>query len=465
MGNLGCIATNDECAEASTFLEVMAFLGKHKYQGAIMWLFNAQFDIEHILKSAGDKDFLQDLYDNGVQRPGVEYNGYHIQYIPKKLMKICKNKHCVTFYDIAQYYRGASLEMAGKQYLPVEYQKDTSSVDRKKIGAEEGYYEQHKAEIMKYCQQDAVATLALAKLIENTFTSKGISFRSPISMAKISETYVYDHYSYPKVPDTPDMNMFHSFAQAAFHGGLFWTLKRGYFRQPLYSFDINSAYPSIMVTLPHWANGVFEGIDEPSGERFGWFLCEFDCQWIPKYDYELNIFTEEYNGYGPVEKVLTNKRKIYPTGMRKQWITAVEYRWMLKHGFPCKFITGCEWRKTKEKYVSPFEWMEKMFNERLKIVEKDKTGMLQYALKILLNGLYLGYERVNGKTCQSRKGLGKMTNFFYASYITAETRLMVADVAMRHPAETIEIATDSVTLTKDVSTFSAICKLIETRRS
>jgi hypothetical protein len=444
MGNLGCIATNDECVEASTFEEVMAFLGKHKYQGAIFWLFNAQFDCEHILKSTGDKDFLLELYEDGVTRPGVEYKGYHIQYIPKKLMKICKNKHCVTLYDIAQFYRGASLEMAGKQYLPEQFQKDTSSVDRVKIGAEEGYYERHRALVLEYCKQDAIATLALAKLIEGTFTSKGISFRTPISMAKISETYVYDHYDYPKVPDTSDMNMYHSFAQAAFHGGLFWTLKRGYFRQPLYSFDINSAYPSVMVTLPHWANGRFSGVNEPSGERFGWFLCEFDCQWIPKYDYELNIFTEEYNGYGPVEKILTNKRKIYPTGMRKQWITAVEYRWMLDNGFPCKFITGCEWHFVKDKYKSPFEWMGTMYNERLKIVEKDKTGMLQYALKILLNGLY-------GKTCQSKKGLGKMTNFFYASYITAETRLKVAEVAMRHPNETIEIATDSVTLTKDIS--------------
>jgi hypothetical protein len=77
-------------------------------------------------------------------------------------------------------------------------------------------------------------------------------------------------------------------------------------------------------------------------------------------------------------------------------------------------------------------------------MKHDKSGMLQYALKILLNGLY-------GKTCQYNHGTGKLTNFFYASYITAETRLKVAEIAMKHPKEAIEIATDSVTLTKDIS--------------
>jgi hypothetical protein len=117
---------------------------------------------------------------------------------------------------------------------------------------------------------------------------------------------------------------------------------------------------------------------------------------------------------------------------------------MKNNGFRCDFGYGYEWIQTKNKYASPFEWMGAMYKERKLIMKHDKSGMLQYALKILLNGLY-------GKTCQSKHGAGKMTNFFYASYITAETRLKVAEIAMRHPQETIEIATDSVTLTKDIS--------------
>ena len=439
LGKVRVIATDEEAAEVETFNDILRFLSKHRYQSAIFWTFNLQFDIEHILKSTGDKDFLRDLYEHGTIRPGIEYRGYLFQYIPRKLFKVCKNKHCFTFYDIAQFYKGATLEKASQQYLGIGKLKN---VDSRCLGEEVGYYESHKNETLEYCQRDAKLTVDLAHKIEDTFNQRGVSFRNPISMAKISEVYLTDHYLYPKV--LPEHYQIHNMAQQSFHGGLFWTLKRGYFRQPLYSFDINSAYPSIMITLPHWANGKFKEVFIPTGAHFGWYGCTFDCCWIPQFQYQKQAFTQQMDGYAPVEVIFNNKRKIYPSGLRKQWITAVEYWWMKNNGFKCDFGYGFEWIQTKNKYVAPFEWMSAMYKERKLIIKRDKSDMLQYAFKILLNGLY-------GKTCQFKHGTGRLTNFFYASYITAETRLKVAEVAMKYPDETIEIATDSVTLTKDIS--------------
>jgi hypothetical protein len=251
MGKLRCLATNEEVIEPSSFGDVVDFLCQHKYRGAIMWLFNMRYDVEHILKMTNDRAFLEEIYAHGVQRPGIEYMGCKIQYIQGKLFKICKNGGCVTFYDIAQFYNGASLEKASKQYLPEKYWKKhgTEGIDARRIGEEAGYYESNRADVLKYCKQDALATLQLAKIIEDTFTNEGISFRNPISQAKISEVYVTDHYQYPKIPK--GLEEAHEWAHQSYHGGLFWTLQRGYFRQPLYSYDINSAYPAVMVTLPH----------------------------------------------------------------------------------------------------------------------------------------------------------------------------------------------------------------------
>ena len=246
LGKIAVIATNEESAEVSTFGEILSFFSKKKYSSAVFWTFNLQFDVEHILKSTNDRAFLQDLYDNGVRRPGIDYQGCKIQYIPGKLFKICRNHRCITVYDIAQFYRGASLEMASQQYLNTGKLKD---VDAKRIGEEAGYYQDNKALVLKYCQRDADLTLRLAKLVEETITSQGISFRNPISQAKISERYVTDNYSYPKIPN--GLEEAHNWAHHSYHGGLFWTLQRGYFREPLYSYDINSAYPSVMASLPH----------------------------------------------------------------------------------------------------------------------------------------------------------------------------------------------------------------------
>jgi DNA polymerase elongation subunit (family B) len=451
MGRLGCIATNEEVTEATTFNEVVSFLTKKKYRSSIFWTFNLQFDVEHILKSTNDRDFLQDLYENGVRRPGLKYQGCNIQYIPRKLFKLCRNGMCGTFYDIAQFFNGASLEKASRQYLPEKYWKDIDTVSAQRIGEEEGYYEEHREEVLKYCQQDSIATLALAKIVEETFTSNGISFRTPISQAKISEMYVRDNYKYPKVPDK--LQEAHSWAHKSYHGGLFWTLQRGYFHQPLYSFDINSAYPSVMSTLPHWGNGEFKWVQTPGDGEYGWYACEFNCPWIPmeefKDGYQIDICYRDKE----LKLTVNPKRIIYPNGTRRAVVTKVEYEWMLSHNYPCRFITGLEWHFIENKYPSPFEWMPRMYRKRIELKQNDSTGMLQYALKILLNGLY-------GKTAQAKKGMGTLTNFFYASYITATTRLQVAEVALKHLGDVIEIATDSVTLTKDISAELPISKAL-----
>jgi DNA polymerase elongation subunit (family B) len=448
LGRLGCIATNEEVIEATTFEDVIAFLTKKKHRSSIFWTFNLQFDVEHLLKTSNDKKFLEDIYYEGVRRPGVKYMGCTFQYIPRKLFKICKNGMCATFYDIAQFFNGASLQKASMQYLNCGKLPD---VDAKKIGDEPGYYQKNLDLVLKYCQRDAQLTLDLAKIVEGTFTGNGISFRTPISQAKISEMYVRDHYKYPKVPDK--LREAHSWAHKSYHGGLFWTLQRGYFHQPVYSFDINSAYPAVMASLPHWGNGSFSWINDPGelGGEYGWYAVEFNCPWIPmeefKDGYQIDICYRDKE----LKLTVNPKRIIYPNGTRRAVVTKVEYEWMKAHNYQCRFITGLEWEHTKDKYISPFEWMPRMYRKRIELKQNDKTGMLQYALKILLNGLY-------GKTAQAKKGMGTLTNFFYASYITAVTRLQVAEIALKNLSAVVEIATDSVTLTKDISAEIPISK-------
>jgi hypothetical protein len=191
-------------------------------------------------------------------------------------------------------------------------------------------------------------------------------------------------------------------------------------------------------------NGSFHWVNELTDAPYGWVAAEFSCPWIPMEEFKAG-YTIDICYRDMEKKILVNpKRIIYPNGTRRQVITKIEYEWMKAHHFPCKFITGLEWSKENDKYKSPFEWMGKVYKKRQEIKDSDKTGMLQYALKIVLNGLY-------GKTAQSKHGMGKLSNFFFASYITAVTRLQVAEVALKNLSAVVEIATDSVTLTKDIS--------------
>ena len=258
MGNLKVIATNEEALEVDTFQDVLDFLNQGKFRGAIFFLFNLRYDSEVILKMSDDMEFLKKLYFEGAKPEGICYTpstqlgggeegtkcNVKIRYIPSKFLRICF-KHgthysCVSFYDIAQFYSGWTLDMVAKKYLG-DYKNPISG---ERIGSEEGYYEAHKAEVLEYCRKDAELTLKAAMLMKKTVESVkmprgSLSFRNPISQAKVSEMYIRDNFKYPKVPQA--VEFFHWLAEKSYHGGIFSTLKRGFFDKELYSYDIRSA--------------------------------------------------------------------------------------------------------------------------------------------------------------------------------------------------------------------------------
>ena len=445
-GNLEVIATNLEAKEVSTFPEICDFLLQRKYRGAIFFCFNLRFDGEAILKTTGDMKFLKEIYENGAK--GVWFNDtIKVRWISSKFLQICagnrkKNKtsYCIRAYDIAQFYQGWTLDKVARKYLN-DYK---NPVDAGRLGEEEGYYEANKDMVLEYCRKDAELTLRAAMLkkesIETVPMKKGkLTFRNPISQAKIAEIYIKENFKYPITPKGIDM--FHYFAYKSYHGGLFSTLKRGYFKQPLYLYDINSAYPFQMKDLPHWGNGKFKVTPTPNkyDTKYGWFFCEFDCEWIPYTEitkgFKIEIRIKKHDIEEEIK--INHKRKLYPEGKRKQWITKIEYEWLKKHGYYVRFIAGFVWLKLNDEYPSPFEWCEDVYKRRKEIVRKDKEDVNQHALKIVLNGSY-------GKTAQAKHGFGSLTNFFYASYITAGTRLQICDVVSQNPEVIVELATDSI---------------------
>ena len=205
-----------------------------------------------------------------------------------------------------------------------------------------------------------------------------------------------------------------------------------------------------MDMLPHWGNGKFEHIEKPDDatSRFAWFLCEFNCPYISYPDFSHPYEVEYcYDEIDPThcETVLMNpKRVVYPTGLRRQWVTKIEYEWMLENGFEPEMRGGVAWQQEKEEYENPFAWIKEVYYARRKIKEMDKEDIKQWALKIAMNGAY-------GKTAQKKKGRGTLTNFFYASYITAGTRVQIYDVMVQKPESIVEVATDSILSTEPLS--------------
>lgn len=434
LGNLALICTDDGYIETDNIDDTLEFLltGKQK-QSKIYFTFNLRFDAQSIIKQIPSKLWKPLWEDNE-----CHYEDYNIFYIPKKLLSISKlrNKHQTKLYDIAQFYKGYNLDRAAKEFLGNDGKNKDISAEQ--IGESRKYYDDNLEKIIEYSIKDAELTKALGLLTKEKFEKFNVDFSNPISPASLSGNFVFSKYFYPRSPEDLKLGKLHQIARSSFRGGFFQTFMRGYFDQPLWDLDLNSAYPSNMIKLPHWGNGTFVMVQDYNelDSDFGWIFAEFDCEYIP------------YNTFRPIsfspDDLLKDDKKgmwatasriIYPSGKRIQVITKLEYDWMKKHNFPVKFIGAVYWVQRDNKHISPFAWMKDFYYERLRIKKLDFA--LQWSMKIFMNGLY-------GKTAQYRHGIGKLTNFFYASYITAMTRMQVAEVVFNNKKSIVNIATDGL---------------------
>lgn len=418
-----------------------------------------------------------------------------------------KRKFDFLFYDIAQFYGHKSLDSCAKKYLKKQKEDYGGWVNKVKRvqnnlmprGELMGYLDRNWIKVGEYCKLDAELTLELTYCMKKGFEDAGVPFKKPLSQASIAGAYI-DFWCRPPKPKPEEpkkeqrepeelkgeqrdpkklirgypkifegtIEEFHNLAEHSYRGGMFENYQRGLIKEPLYDYDINSAYPFEMTKLPHWGNGRFMECSEPSSmevTEYGWYLCEFDCPYIPFAD-TLNTYTIEFlfknfhkefntgveyndeitaldDNTALNEMAVSNPRILYPTGVRRQVVTKIEYDFMKRHNFYCEFLSGFEWLEYKDKYESPFAWVENMFKERLFYKYVTKEDMKQYSLKITLNSTY-------GKTAQQRPFKGKFTNFFYASYITAGVRLRLAEIVHKYREHVIYVATDGICLTCEV---------------
>ena len=456
------IATNEEYIPVSNFSDILDFLNLKKHRGVIFWTWNLRYDTQAILKHLLKENELE---WRDISRALLE-DGYtliknkrviKIRYIQGKKLTIVCNNRVVKFYDIAQFYGKVKLNTAAKDYLKKEKQDYANWVERSQeyqkgehtLKEMQDYLFHNLDDIGEYCRIDAELTLELANYMKNAFEFAGIPFNKPMSQAKIAEDFVLSRGNYPIQPELlgKKMSKYHELAELSYHGGIFETVQRGIFDQEIFDYDINSAYPKTLSRLPHWANGEFKQVETyTDGIEQGWYLVEFDCRWIPFVDTK-NTFTIEQYFNEEAESYKyegANPRILYPTGKRVQVITRIELNFMLKYNYKVKVYGGVEWEQTKNKYESPFSWVAPTYAERQKIIkEYTKADMRQYALKILLNSTY-------GKTAMRKPFRCDMTNLFYASYVTADTRIKIAEVAQNNYKNVIDLATDGICLSKEV---------------
>lgn len=395
--------------------DLLEFLTYDKYRASIQFFFNINYDANAIIK-AMPRENMVDLHETGK----TEIDDCEIFYIPRKLLRITKNKNVYAFYDLFQYYE-TSLERASRQFLNQE--KYTNPINTKILGSSMQYWNDNLEMIIDYCIHDCELTQQLGIILQNTLSDCiGLYPDSYISKAGLTKQYVRKSCNVPDILYVPNNALRYAFN--SYSGGRFEIIKKG-FVGDCSLFDITSAYPFYIRDLIDISNGTwYETESMHESCDYGFYLVKLQTK---------------YRKITPLPYTLPNDCICYPVMDCLMYCTKHELL-AFENYIDYEIIDG--WEFYANKIIYPFrEYVDSIFERKS---QTEKTDYKYNLYKILLNSLYgCFYEKI-----PSRKNemilAGKLFNPIYATMITSQTRIQAFEFAIPFESDVVGFATDSV---------------------
>lgn len=401
-------------------VECLEIIVDKAHKDAIHFGFAFGYDVNMILRDLS-KNHLRVLKDKG----HVMWKRWRIEYLPRKWFVVTDRsiRKTTKIWDTFSFFMKSAVE-AWKEY-DVEV---SETVIRGKLERGDVAYEKLWSDIFPYWKEENEAYVALMEKLRESLHSADLYISAWHGPGAIASHSMAKHRINRSMATGPEP--VNDAAQYAYGGGRFEMFKVGRSANPVYEYDINSAYPFAISQLPNLANGKWRHVLSPTAvARFGVYRVKF----------AVNPFAPISNFHRPMPFLHRDPRgQISFPCVNETWVWSPELWGKAK--FPgLEILEGWEFEEYSED--RPFDWMAQ--NYHIRKLYKAAGNPAQLALKLQMNSMY-------GKMAQ-RVGWNeekllppKWHQLEWAGWVTSYCRAMVFRAALRAGTKLVAFETDAV---------------------
>jgi hypothetical protein len=219
-------------------------------------------------------------------------------------------------------------------------------------------------------------------------------------------------------------------ARSAYIGGHFEPFQAGYYEGPIYSADLNSAYGYTFSRLPSLRNGKW--LYEPKPDRENTADRRLGL-------YHIRYISRNTGGLKPLPHRDPNGTVSWPN-MTEGWFHASE-AYLVRNNPEAEFLEAWLY---EDDGTSPFEWIQEIYEERLKMQETGDAT--EIAHKKAIASLYGQIAQRQG--WERRHAAPRFHQLEFAGAITAECRSLVYSAARSVGSGLVSIDTDGILATR-----------------
>jgi hypothetical protein len=419
--------------------ELLDFICDHPAKDILVG-FAFGYDVTMILRDLADAQkarLFEPRQFGAGHSPFVWFEDFDIDYLPRQYLRVRRVRRIRdpltgkvkrvgvkgslrTIYETFGFFQ--------KSFLKVVEEFNCGSVDERRTIAEskqrrgDDAWRIDQAE-RDYCALECEMLAELMTKLRDYCSAAGIMPRSWNGAGKLAKALLKAH----DAPRSRQVNEWvpaevRDLANMAYYGGRFEITRTGLIDGDVHEYDIASAYPDAMRSLPCLEHGQWQKLEgQELGKSSKLFVAvvTFSCPSKSDGMGQLGGFpirSREGHLYWPLR------------GGGVYW--SPEIRSAERMGFNVKYKTG--WAYHTDCHCKPFDWIEPLFDYR-KSIGKSGPG---YPIKLSINSLY-------GAQAQ-RIGQGLYANMVYAGLTTAFTRARLNDAIALAPGQVVMIATDGV---------------------